>query len=204
MTWYYFGVGKARTQRNMQIATARLAGDTLSEIAAAYGITKQRVSQIVRRSAKKPTCLASYRERLTNLWLAGKLTFEIADAVGATEQSVYRSLRRMKLKPNKRPLWDRLARHFEFASGCWIWRGGQNGDGYGVLKTRPKGRSRFAHRLVYEELTGAIDDSLVIDHLCREKLCVNPAHLEEVTSAENSRRGVHVGKKRKVPLCPTS
>lgn len=48
----------------------------------------------------------------------------------------------------------------------------------------------MAHRMAYEELVGPIADGLQIDHLCRVRCCVNPAHLEPVTQAENIRRGV--------------
>jgi len=72
-------------------------------------------------------------------------------------------------------------------SGCWVWAGGRTGRGYGQL--RSGGVQVGAHRLAYEALCGPIPDGLVIDHLCRNKVCVNPAHLEVVTGAENTRRG---------------
>ncbi|WP_033356238.1 HNH endonuclease signature motif containing protein, partial [Kitasatospora aureofaciens] len=50
------------------------------------------------------------------------------------------------------------------------------------------GRTYSAHRYAYTQLVGPIPDGLVIDHLCRNPSCVNPAHLEPVTHAENMRR----------------
>lgn len=74
------------------------------------------------------------------------------------------------------------------ASGCWIWQRGGNGCGYGILRVGRK--SVLAHRHYYEQHVGPIPAGLVIDHLCRNPSCVNPAHLEVVTVRENTLRGV--------------
>jgi len=74
---------------------------------------------------------------------------------------------------------------------CWIWQGGQKGGGkagkYGAVKYAR--RSWLAHRLAYTLLVGNIPDGLQLDHLCRNRLCFNPKHLEPVTCAENLARG---------------
>lgn len=72
--------------------------------------------------------------------------------------------------------------------GCWLWRGTVSSRGYGRV-----GR-RYVHRLVYEWEHGPIPEGLTIDHLCGVKVCVNPAHLEAVTAAENHRRWVEASK----------
>ncbi len=74
---------------------------------------------------------------------------------------------------------------------CWEWVGAKTGDGYGymLISWRPR-KPVLAHRYGYEYLVGPIPDGLVIDHLCRNKLCVNPNHLEPVTIAENTGRGL--------------
>ena len=73
------------------------------------------------------------------------------------------------------------------SDSCWLWVGGRDGDGYGELKA---GRKKImAHRFAYEILVGPIPDSLTLDHLCRVRVCVNPDHLEPVTSVINVMRG---------------
>ena len=71
---------------------------------------------------------------------------------------------------------------------CWLWTRAKTSAGYGQF--RLDGQAQYAHRLAYQWLIGPIPEGLQIDHLCRVPACVNPAHLEPVTSGENSRRGV--------------
>lgn len=72
------------------------------------------------------------------------------------------------------------------ALGCWQWNGGCS-RGYGQFWH--EGRTVPAHRFAYEHLVGPIQSGAVIDHLCRTKACVNPAHLEPVTQRQNVHRG---------------
>lgn len=71
---------------------------------------------------------------------------------------------------------------------CWIWTGSRNQHGYG--KTSLNGKLLPAHRFTWEDTNGPIPDGLVIDHLCRVPPCVNPSHLEPVSTKENLRRGM--------------
>lgn len=73
-------------------------------------------------------------------------------------------------------------------SGCWEWTGAQQGGGYGAFGVASTPRP--AHRIAYSALVGPISEGLVLDHLCRVRLCVNPAHLEPVTNRVNVLRGV--------------
>lgn len=71
---------------------------------------------------------------------------------------------------------------------CWLWTG--NVDAYGYGRGTFDGKRQFAHRFAFELAGGTLTPGLVIDHLCRNRLCVNPAHLELVTRTENNRRGL--------------
>ena len=75
----------------------------------------------------------------------------------------------------------------EQPNGCWIFTGHKNGRGYGVIWDRG---AASAHRVAWRELVGPIPDGLVIDHLCRNRACINPDHMELVTNEENVRRGM--------------
>lgn len=79
---------------------------------------------------------------------------------------------------------------------CIVWTGACNSKGYPCFGVG--GFSRLAHRLVWEDANGPIPDAMTIDHLCRVRSCVNIAHLELVTVAENNRRkrvagGIQIG-----------
>ena len=70
---------------------------------------------------------------------------------------------------------------------CFVWTASKV-RGYGHIKITT-GRTVIAHRWIYEELVGPIPEGLTIDHLCRNRACVNVEHLEAVTNEVNVRRG---------------
>ena len=70
---------------------------------------------------------------------------------------------------------------------CWLWTGATISSGYGQF--RFKGRQIVAHRWAYEDAFGPIPKGLDLDHLCRNRNCVRPSHLEPVTRRENVLRG---------------
>lgn len=74
-------------------------------------------------------------------------------------------------------------------SGCWEWQLYKDSKGYGVIKRL--GKNYQAHRHIYELHKGTIPEGMQLDHKCRNTSCVNPDHLEPVTGAENTRRGLN-------------
>ena len=81
-----------------------------------------------------------------------------------------------------------IYRHADQSGDCWIWLGTYSEDGYG--KVWVGGKRWYAHRASYTIFRGPIPQGLTLDHLCRTRSCVNPEHLEPVTSIENTRRGM--------------
>lgn len=101
--------------------------------------------------------------------------------------------------------WAKVAVVLE-RDACWLWKGARTAGGYGTFyersgpnETRPPrapgeraprpGRQLLAHRVMYETIVGPIPEGLDIDHLCRNRACVRPKHLEPVTRQENLLRG---------------
>ncbi len=82
------------------------------------------------------------------------------------------------------PVADKWSAYVARTAGCWLWTGSRaGGSGYGHFTH--DGVTLLAHRFAYEHLVGPIPDGLHLDHLCRVRHCVNPAHLEPVTPKEN-------------------
>ncbi len=86
---------------------------------------------------------------------------------------------------------ERFWARVDKSGDCWLWLGERtkpaDEDGYGRIRA-PQGRI-VAHRFAYEEKHGPVPAGMVLDHLCRTRLCVNPDHLEPVTAYVNMMRG---------------
>lgn len=96
------------------------------------------------------------------------------------------------MRGKKASLAERLAEKYEVAEGdCWTWTGKLRKDGYGVIAEGNMSRRELrAHRVSYELRNGPIPEGLTIDHLCRNRACVNPDHLEAIERSANVLRGI--------------
>jgi hypothetical protein len=95
----------------------------------------------------------------------------------------------------KSPVAERLLSKVRIQAGssCWEWQGYVMKSGYG--QAGHNRRPQYVHRLSYAVFVGPIPDGLHIDHLCRNRRCIKPTHLEAVTQAENNRRSWEARKK---------
>lgn len=92
-------------------------------------------------------------------------------------------------------LWSRVV----IENDCWLYTGYLK-DGYGRITRGDK--QLYAHRYVYERVNGTLSPDKCLDHLCRNRACVNPAHLEAVTWQENILRGTGMAAiNRRKQLC---
>lgn len=98
--------------------------------------------------------------------------------------------------------WSKVHKHDGPETFCWIWTAGLDAHGYGQFGFNKKPTK--AHRVAYEELVSPPPSGMALDHLCRVRNCVNPAHLEPVSIGENVRRGDGVSARNaKKTHCPS-
>ncbi len=105
-------------------------------------------------------------------------------------------------KPLEGRFWSKVNKNGPLWNGthCWEWIGAIIPQGYGTIGNR---KTVLAHRFSYELLVGGIPEGLTIDHLCRNRRCVNPEHLEAVTLRDNLFRGENIcGVNSRKTHCP--
>jgi hypothetical protein len=97
----------------------------------------------------------------------------------------------MAMNPADR-FWSKVDKngpaHPVLGTPCWLWKASKNNGGYGTFRAYTS-KTVGAHRWAYEEERGPVPTDMELDHLCRTRCCVNPAHLEPVTKRENGIRG---------------
>lgn len=106
---------------------------------------------------------------------------------GLSAESAIRRFEKMKSNLEER-FWAKVRK----TDTCWVWTGAKR-NGYGhffVARIGGVDTYDYAHRISYRLLVGPIPEHLQLDHLCRNRSCLNPAHLEPVTPKENAQRGL--------------
>jgi HNH endonuclease len=122
------------------------------------------------------------------------LTAQVGDVIAVDRRSRPRmatcDLRKTEMRPNRRSLARFFSKVSIASSGCWTWVGARSQGGYGSFWLSDEQMQTTAHRVAYRWFSGPIGLGEVVDHLCRNPNCVNPAHLEAVSQSVNVARGL--------------
>ena len=164
-----------RTRRSAKAAGSRFESEVAAYLAEHIDDRIERRA----RSGAKVMCGRCGRERfLKHPDMAGRMCIRCAQSLATAAAA----------KSNRSPAKEKFEKYVLRTDRCWEWEGYKYSNGYAALTV--DGRQVLAHRWSYEEFIGPIPDGLTIDHLCRNRGCVNPAHMEPVTGRENTRRAM--------------
>lgn len=155
------------------IVAAIDAGETGSVVGKRLGISRERVRQIYTKATGRPIGRHSIGTRCGT---CGERFW--GTSAEHTTSSVHQDTLQRKAE-------DRFWAYVAFGEGCWEWTGARNPTGYGHSGIKRIERSGYAHRLAYTLVVGPIPEGMTLDHLCRNRGCVRPGHLEAVTHREN-------------------
>lgn len=87
-------------------------------------------------------------------------------------------------RPIEERFFERVQEPFDVQNDCWMWTGSKTGNGYGQVWLNTK-EKEAAHRVAYKMFVGPIPEGFHVDHLCRNRLCVRPDHLEPLSAHLN-------------------
>lgn len=172
-----------KRDRNAEIVAAHRAGLSGRQIGERFGITRERARQIVLRATGE-----SIRKVVFAMCrLCGQPYSRTAAAAHRGTPGHRGALVARKAQRDARRV-ERFYAAMDRSGECWVWLERRYPSGYGWCSRMLGDGSGYAHRVAYVLAVGRIDAGMELDHLCRNRACVNPAHLEPVSHRENIMR----------------
>lgn len=146
----------------------------------------------MRTTGEQRLRVRALRERILQLYALGRSANRVGRELNISGSAVRAALKAEGVDIRATPGMSDEDRFWHYCSpepntGCWIWIGAYNGDGYGCITIgrAPNRKVLGAHNFAYQIMVGAVRKGYELDHLCRNRWCCNPGHLELVTKREN-------------------